>query len=85
MVAERKVMNLGVFNQKPVQTKIWKSAAFCFLVWLYEEQNGVKAPISGEQNEKGLRVELLKSGDLCDFPLPFHRFWVCVQAFFNIH
>lgn len=31
MVAERKVMNLRGFNQKPVQTKIWKSAAFCSL------------------------------------------------------
>lgn len=75
MVAERKVMNLSGFNQQPVQTNIWKSAAaFCSLVWLYEEQNGVKATISGGQKEKDLLIELLKSRDLCDFPLPFHRF-----------
>ena len=52
---------------------------------LYEEKNGVKAALSGEQTEKGLLVELLRSGDLCDIPLPLHRFWIHVEAFVSIH
>lgn len=67
-------MNLHGFNQKSVQTTMWKSTAFHSLFGYMKHQN-----------EKAFLAELLKSGDLHDFPLPFHRFRICVQAFVSIH
>lgn len=67
-------MNLCGFNQKSVQTKMWKSTAFCSLVGYMKCQN-----------ERAFLAELLKTGDLHDFLLPFHRFRICVQAFVSIH
>lgn len=38
----------------------------------------------GSKNEKGLLVELLESGDLHNFLLPFHGIQMRVQAFISV-
>lgn len=52
----------------------------------YMKDNMVSKSLKmGSKNEKGLLVELLESGDLHNFLLPFHRFQMCVQAFISVH
>lgn len=60
------------------QSSLRSGKVLLSVLWLYEEQNSVRM-------QKGFLVELLESGDLYDFPLPFHRFWICVQVFVSIH